>query len=70
MQLLVLESPSRNQYDSRTQTEGPSPYRYRLNSTKSQVNTTSSHTRKATNTESTCSSATDTSSTNNHDRTL
>jgi hypothetical protein len=69
MQLLDLESLSRNWCDSRTQTEGPSPYWYSLNSTNSQANTTSSHSRKTTNTESTCSSATDTSSTGNCDRT-
>jgi hypothetical protein len=59
---------SKSRIGTRTQTEGPSPYWYRLNSTKSQANTTSSCSRKATNTESTCSSATDTSSTGNHDR--
>jgi hypothetical protein len=61
---------SKSQYDSRTQTEGPSPYWYKLNSTTSQANTTSCCSRKATNTESTCSSATDTSSTGIRDRML
>jgi hypothetical protein len=61
---------SSSRIDTRTQTEGPSPYWYRLNSTESQANTTSSRTRKATNTESTCSSATDTSSTGIRDRML
>jgi hypothetical protein len=61
--------PSKSQIDTRTQTEGPSPYWYRLNSTKSQANTTSSCSRKATNTDSPCSSATDTSSSCNRDRT-
>jgi hypothetical protein len=60
---------SSSRIDTRTQTEGPSPCWYRLNSTKSQANTTSSRTRKATNTEDTCSSATDTSSSCNSDRT-
>jgi hypothetical protein len=50
---------SKSRIDTRTQTEGPSPYWYSLNSTKSQANTTSSCSGKATNTESTCSSATD-----------
>jgi hypothetical protein len=62
--------PSKSRIDTRTQTEGPSPYWYRLNSTKSQANTTSSCSGKATNTESTCSSATDTSSSRNCDRML
>jgi hypothetical protein len=61
---------SKSRLNTRTQTEGPSPYWYSLNSTKSQANTTSSRTRKATNTEGTCSSATDTSSSCNSDRTL
>jgi hypothetical protein len=61
---------SSSRIDTRTQTEGPSPYWYRLNSTKSQANTTSSRTRKATNTESIRSSATDTSSTGIRDRML
>jgi hypothetical protein len=61
---------SSSRIDTRTQTEGPSPYWYRLNSTKNQANTTSSRTRNATNTESSCSSATDTSSTGIRDRML
>jgi hypothetical protein len=60
----------KSRYDSRTQTEGLSPYWYRLNTAKSQANTTSSRSRKATNTESTCSSATDTSNSCNSDITV
>jgi hypothetical protein len=48
---------SMSRIDTRTQTEGPSLYWYRLYTKESQANTTSSRTRKATNTESTCSSA-------------
>jgi hypothetical protein len=60
---------SKSRIDTRTQTEGPSPYWYRLYTKESQANTTSSRARTATNTESTCSSATDTSSTCSSDRT-
>jgi hypothetical protein len=53
MQLLVLESPSRNRCDSRTQTEGLSSYWYRLYSTEHQADTTSIGTWKATDATST-----------------
>jgi hypothetical protein len=44
--------PSKSQIDSRTQTEGPSPYWYRLNTTRRQADTTSTGTWKATDTTS------------------
>jgi hypothetical protein len=50
----VLLSESR--YDSRTQTEGPSSYSYRLYSTSCQVDTKCTSTRKATDTTSTSTS--------------
>jgi hypothetical protein len=61
---------SKRRLNTRTQTEGLSPYWYSLNSTKGQANTTSRCSRKATNTESSCSSATDTSSIGIRDRML
>jgi hypothetical protein len=42
--------------DTRTQTEGPSPYWYRLNTTRCQADTTSTGTWKATDTTSSCTS--------------
>jgi hypothetical protein len=44
--------PSMSRLDSRTQTEGPSPYWYRLNTTSCQADTMSTGTWKATNTTS------------------
>jgi hypothetical protein len=44
--------PSMSRYDSRTQTEGPSSYWYKLNTTKRQADTTSTGTWKATDTTS------------------
>jgi hypothetical protein len=44
--------PSKSRLDSRTQTEGPSPYWYKLNTTRRQADTTSTGTWKATNTTS------------------
>jgi hypothetical protein len=44
--------PSKSQLDSRTQTEGPSPYWYSLNTTSRQADTTSTSTWKATDTTS------------------
>jgi hypothetical protein len=43
---------SKSQLDSRTQTEGPSPYWYRLNTTRHQADTMSTGTWKATGTTS------------------
>jgi hypothetical protein len=60
---------SKSQCDSRTQTEGPSPYWYRLNTMEGQANTTSCCTHKATNASSMCSSTTDTNGTCIGDRT-
>jgi hypothetical protein len=48
--------PSKSRYDSRTQTEGLSPYWYSLSTTKCQVDTMSTGTRKATVTTSNCTS--------------
>jgi hypothetical protein len=44
--------PSKSQYDSRTQTEGLSPYWYSLSTTRHQADTTSTSTWKATDTTS------------------
>jgi hypothetical protein len=44
--------PSKSRIDTRTQTEGPSPYWYRLNTTGRQADTMSTGTWKATNTTS------------------
>jgi hypothetical protein len=44
--------PSNSQIDTRTQTEGPSPYWYRLNTTRRQADTMSTGTWKATDTTS------------------
>jgi hypothetical protein len=44
--------PSKSRLDSRTQTEGPSPYWYSLNTTSRQADTTSTGTWKATDTTS------------------
>jgi hypothetical protein len=44
--------PSKSRIDSRTQTGGPSPYWYRLNTTSRQADTTSTGTWKATDTTS------------------
>jgi hypothetical protein len=44
--------PSKSRLDSRTQTEGPSPYWYSLNMTSRQADTTSTGTWKATDTTS------------------
>jgi hypothetical protein len=44
--------PSKSQIDTRTQTEGPSPYWYKLNTTSRQADTTSTGTWKATDTTS------------------
>jgi hypothetical protein len=56
--------------DTRTQTEGPSPYWYKLNTTSRQADTTSTGTWKATDTTSTGTwKATDTTSKSmSHDR--
>jgi hypothetical protein len=43
---------SSSRIDTRTQTEGPSPYWYRLNTTRCQADTTSTGTWKATDTTS------------------
>jgi hypothetical protein len=48
--------PSKSRLDSRTQTEGPSPYWYRLNTTRRQADTMSTGTWKATDTTSKCTS--------------
>jgi hypothetical protein len=47
---------SRVEYDSRTQTEGPSSYRYRIYSTLHQADTRCTSTCKATDPTSTCTS--------------
>jgi hypothetical protein len=44
--------PSKSRFDTRTQTEGPSPYWYSLSTTRRQADTTSTGTWKATDTTS------------------
>jgi hypothetical protein len=44
--------PSKSRFDTRTQTEGPSPYWYSLSTTRRQADTTSTGTWKATGTTS------------------